>query len=862
MDEARTAQLMTLFERALAVPLAQRAEFLTRELGDDAELHEELNALLEAHESSADFFDSLAERLISPAYSAVVGATRRARDSAVATQVQTALASSYKILSDLGGGMSRVFLAEEIKLGRKVVIKLLPPEMAASGSAERFRREIQLAAQLQHPHIVPLLTSDSANSFLYYTMPFVAGESLRARLTREGPLLLRDARRIWRDMLDALAHAHASGVIHCDIKPGNVLLSARSALVSDFGIARAVEAAGSGGDSSEGAPFTTGTPMYMAPEQVNGDRTANHRVDIYAAGLVMYEMLEGRLPFSGDTPRDLVMARLTSDPSPITRAECPTELAALVMRCLAKSPDDRPRTAEAILAELEAIPATKAPRSRRIAMYSGAVLTLVAVSLGAKQLMDGRAAAAPQFMSIAVLPFTNLGADSAKASEQGRKVTARWQDVGLLGGMSEDLIMLLSRAGVRVIPSMSVAALRERGLDLRQIAESLRVSRMVDGAIEGDGSRLRLRVRLLDPRSGSVRWSATYDREMREIFAVQEEILRAVARQLGAPLSAGNRSNPASRRYTPSPDAYEWYLRGLDFTLRSTASNNDQAREYFNRAIAADSNFAAAWAGLASTFGSDAGEATGARREARARAEQIARKAVALDDSLAETHVALGWILSLQSDWSGAEAEFNRAIALDPATPRAYEGLARVYELTGPPVKLLAAARSGLAFAPYSHSAIREWTLALMANGRCDEAIEVLKPLKLVSPPPGVAGILLGQCYVAKQMWPEAIAEYRWAMTTTRSKAALAFLGSALARAGQREEATRILDDLISGRKNSHGSFGIAAVYAGFRDFDLAFKWLDKAVDEGTIRVYLMGPVFEEMRRDARFARIKKRMNL
>jgi len=357
LQDSRVGHLIDLFERALEVPQARRTEFL-EQLGDhDASLRDELISLLRAHEAATDYFDNLAEAAVSPAYAAVMGA---ARVRPLLAQVQAALGNTYRILQELGGGMSRVFLAEDTKLDRKVVIKVLPPEMAAGASAECFRREIQLVAQLQHPHIVPLLTSASVGCLLYYTMPFVAGESLGARLARDGPLPIRDARAIWRDVLDALAHAHASGVVHRDIKPGNILLAARHALITDFGIAWAMGAAA--GDAAETAQgLTSGTPAYMAPEQVSADGRTDHRVDIYSAGLVMYEMLEGRLPFACDSARQLILARLTRDPLPITRPDCPPELAALAMRCLARAPAARPRTVDALLADLEAIPATREP---------------------------------------------------------------------------------------------------------------------------------------------------------------------------------------------------------------------------------------------------------------------------------------------------------------------------------------------------------------------------------------------------------------------------------------------------------------------------------------------------------------------
>jgi tetratricopeptide (TPR) repeat protein len=235
---------------------------------------------------------------------------------------------------------------------------------------------------------------------------------------------------------------------------------------------------------------------------------------------------------------------------------------------------------------------------------------------------------------------------------------------------------------------------------------------------------------------------------------------------------------------------------------------------------------------------------------------------VELDDSLAEGHAALGWVRLGQRDFTAARAELELAIALDPRVPRGHEGLARVYLWTGRPAEELAAARIGVEIDPYSHSSIRELALALLANGECDEALRRLRPLKALTPPAGVAGIIGGQCYAVRDMWPEAIAEFRWALKTSDGSAATALLGYALARAGQREEAMSILTELMSGRKVSHGPAGIGMVFAGLGDADQAFIWLDKSVDEVQTSIYIFSPMFADLHRDPRFAALKTRLGI
>ncbi len=273
-------------------------------------------------------------------------------------RLQSALGPAYRVESELGGGgMSRVFLAEEVRLGRRVVVKVLPPELAAGVSAERFEREIQLAAKLQHPHIVPVLTAGAKGDLLYYVMPHIAGESLRARIAHARALPVGETVRILRDVCDALAYAHTHGVVHRDVKPDNVLLSGKHALVTDFGVAKAVASSSGGSGTLTSLGMALGTPAYMAPEQAAGDPNVDQRADLYAVGALGYELLAGRTPFGGLSPQGMLAAQVTATPDPVTqhRDSVPPALAALIMRCLAKHPADRPQSADDVLGQLEAM---------------------------------------------------------------------------------------------------------------------------------------------------------------------------------------------------------------------------------------------------------------------------------------------------------------------------------------------------------------------------------------------------------------------------------------------------------------------------------------------------------------------------
>jgi serine/threonine-protein kinase len=367
-----------LLDQALELPESERLAFFSRACGGDADLERELTQLLRACDRAAQFLEVPAVQSGTDLLDDFPGTSdtlAAAEPDALLDQLRQSVAPTYTIERELtGAGMSRVFLAQETALGRKVVLKLLPPDLAAGVNGERFIREIRFTARLQDPHIVPLLSAGSApaagtreagareagdreaGAMLYYTMPFVDGESLRARLSREGMLPLRTAVRLMHDIAGALSYAHGQGVVHRDLKPENVLLTRERALVADFGIGKAVSSARQeerGKLTAEG--LAIGTPAYMAPEQAMADPDMDHRADLYAYGLVAYEMLTGLPVFEGNTPKALLAAHLLDAPPPITdrRADLPGPLASVVMRCLEKRPVDRPQSAEEIIRELD-----------------------------------------------------------------------------------------------------------------------------------------------------------------------------------------------------------------------------------------------------------------------------------------------------------------------------------------------------------------------------------------------------------------------------------------------------------------------------------------------------------------------------
>lgn len=448
--------------------------------------------------------------------------------------------------------------------------------------------------------------------------------------------------------------------------------------------------------------------------------------------------------------------------------------------------------------------------------------------------------------SIVVLPLQNLSADPA--------------DAGLADALTEELIAMLATLGrVRVIASTSAFAFRGQSIDVRRVADSLRVRYVVEGGVEKRGSRLRVHLRLVDGQDGSARWSHRYDEELRDVFRVQDDIARSVARELDLRL-VGPAGSERLRHRTGSVVAYELYLRGRDPALVRTDSGKWAGVEYFRRAIAADSTFAAAWAGLAFMYQllGEMGHA-----EMRQRAEAAALRAVGLDDSLAEAHRELGYVRMIGArDLRSAEAELKRAIALDPGAAASHGDLSIVYLWLGRPAEALAEARLAEGADPLSAFAIVAIARALYVNGQPDEALTHLRSVAALQPPVRLYYQLAGLCYIEQRMWPEAIATLRRGAELGTGDAA-AWLGYALARSGDREGATRILRDLHARwQRRNRGAYELAVLYAGLGDRDQAFEWLGRAVDRRQVIWQIMGPAFEDLRGDPRFGPLRRRLGL
>jgi serine/threonine-protein kinase len=475
----------------------------------------------------------------------------------LADQIRETLGSSFTVERELGGGgMSRVFVAYDQTLERRVVVKVLAPELLADVNAERFRREILVIAGLQHPHIVPVLSAGDMDGRPYLVMPYVDGESLRARISRGGPMRIVEAVGILRDVARALAYAHERGIVHRDIKPDNVLIHAGSAIVADFGVAKALDVARrTPGLATQGtltaAGASLGTPGYMAPEQIAADPNADYRVDLYAFGVTAYEMLAGKHPFHGRPPHALLAAHLSETPRSLSelRPDVPAALASLVMRCLEKEPDRRPQNAQQILTALEdpavlsgeigpstitgaTIAARTRASRRRRALLVGASIVAVVAAIGTAMLVrraSSPPAAAPKpalvatVPSIAVLPFVELGSDSSTLAAEA---------------VGTELTSTLARdRRVRVASSNAAVALQKR-LALGQKVDD-QVTLYVEGVVQREAGRVRVDARMVNAADGFMVWAQSYEGDANQLLALRSEIgaavLEAVRTQLGLP---------------------------------------------------------------------------------------------------------------------------------------------------------------------------------------------------------------------------------------------------------------------------------------------------------------------------------------
>jgi serine/threonine protein kinase/tetratricopeptide (TPR) repeat protein len=686
------------------------------------------------------------------------------------SRLQPALSDRYDIEREVGrGGMATVYLARDLKHGRPVALKVLHPELAASLGSERFLREIQIAARLQHPHILPLYDSGQAGELLYYVMPFVEGESLRDRLTREKQLPIEDAVKVGRDIAAALDYAHRHGVVHRDIKPENVMLHEGEAIVTDFGIAKAVSAAG--GESLTQTGMAVGTPAYMSPEQASGEREPDGRSDIYSLGCVVYEMLTGSAPFTGPTVQAIIMKRFT-EPVPSVRATRSTvtaELEQVVSKALAKDPIDRFQTANLLVQGLGSPKVVTPPNA-----------TPLATPLTTTK------------KSIAVLPF----ADMSPQKDQDY----------FCEGIAEEIINALSKIEALHVASRSSAFAFKGHQDVRKVGEQLGAGTVLEGSVRKAGNRLRISAQLVKVADGYQLWSERYDRELEDVFAIQDEIAENIVKALRVVLS-DREKRAIEKAPTANVQAYEFYLRGRQYFHQWRKKGVEYARRMFERAMDIDPDYALAHAGAADCCSAlyTWWDASKPNLEG---ADSYSRRALALDPELAEAHEARGLALTLRKQYEEAEAEFQEAIRLNPKLFEAHYFFAR----------------------------------ACLAQGKYEQAAKLFEQASELRPEDYQSPIILAEVYKALGRSADAdaanrrgvqLAEARLALNPDESRALVLGAG-AHCRLGNVARALDLIHQTLALDPDDSGVlYNVACVYANVGQSEEAISCLERAIQNG-----------------------------
>ncbi len=784
--------------------------------------------------------------------------------------LRDALAERYPIERQLGrGGMATVYLARDVKHYRQVALKVLHPELAAGLGAERFLREIRIEAGLQHPNILPLHDSGEVGGYLYYVMPYVSGESLRGRIARHGPLPVPEALRIAEEVADALGHAHERGVVHRDIKPENILLSGGHALVADFGIAKAVEAAGDARLTETG--WGMGTPAYMSPEQILGE-AVDGRSDLYALSCVLFEMLAGEPPFVGGNAR-AVFTRHQTEPARslrVVRPDVPFHIDQAVRTGLAKRSEDRFATAPQFMGALRTpgveLPAGdrvtddsvgaaggRAPRwSRRtlIALAGAGLLAIGGYLTGFRA--DPGPARAGDAASVAVLPIEDIGGGPPQAY--------------VADGMTEELITSLARIkALRVINRQTMMAYRGSSRPPGEIARELAVDAVVAATMQRLGDTVHLTAQLTMAGEDRALWAASYDGSRADLLRLQRVVARDVGARIRGKLADAEVASLTSAREV-DPDAVDRYIRARHVWNKRGRTNLLQAIDLFGEALDLDPTYAPAYSGMASAYVQLGYGSLLAPDDAFPKAGAAARKALELDSTLAEPHAVLGFVhLYYDWDWAAADSQFRISLRLNPSDATAHEWYGLFLAAMGRFGEAQAEEGRAQELDPLSVPVAGTAGWVLHYSGRQDEAARQLRIALRADSTFPLGRLYLARVHQAEGRLDSAVSYYRTVGPLSAWVPTFAGLGHLYGEMGRRREALeqRAILDSLSGREYVT-AYGVALVHAGLGDADSAIIWLDRGVAERTHWLVWLNRDrrWDPLRSDPRFQSLVRRVGL
>ena len=750
--------------------------------------------------------------------------------------------SHYRILEKLGeGGMGVVYKAQDTRLDRTVALKFLPRDLTRDPEAKaRFIQEARAASVLDHPNICTVYEIDEdENGEMFISMACYQGETLKRKI-ENGQLDLDETCRIAIQVGQGLAKAHLQGVVHRDMKPANIFLTEDGQVkILDFGLAKL---AGQTGLTRAGQ--TPGSAAYMSPEQVRG-QAADYRTDIWSLGVTIYEMLTGRLPFAGEYDVSVMYSILNEEPQSIStlRPGVPNELQQIVGKAMAKNPDERYEKAGDLVSDLA-----------RLEKKPGFILSEDASSLApsAAPSAVARPMAKPR-ASLAVLPFANLSADPEQEY--------------FCDGMAENIMNALTQVrDLRVVARTSAFSFREKEIDVREIGRRLNVESLLEGSVQKAGNRLRITVQLVNVADGYHLWSEKYDRDMEDVFAIQDEISQAIVDRLRVQVPGSDRAR-LKKHHTDNPEAYNLYLKGRWFSEKFTEEGLNMAVRYFQSAIEKDPHFALAIAGLSDAYVTLGTSGYLPKDVAYAKAKAEAEKAVEMDEALAEAHLALANIrLWLDWDWSAAEREFTEALALGMFNAEVLHQYSHMLVYLGRFEEAVTNMKRSLELEPLSVLANSCLGQILYLARRYDEAIEQLKKTIEMDATFYHPHVWLALAYSQKGMHEQAIETVRGRTTSAiGGKAATAALGYVFSVSGRIDEAKEILSKLIDlSRKESVTPYYLGRIHAGLGEKELSIKYLRKCDEERDVSLFFIGtdPVWDGMRHDPGFVDLLKKTGL
>jgi len=760
-------------------------------------------------------------------------------------KIGSTFAGRYLIIEELGkGGMGSVFKVLDKEVDEKIALKFLNPEVAANEKTiTRFRNELKTARKISHKNVCRIYDLSKGKGIYYITMEYVSGDDLKHVVRMMGQLSIGKALFIAKQVCEGLVQAHKKGIVHRDLKPQNIMLDRDgNARIMDFGIACSLETKG-----VTDTGMMIGTPEYMSPEQVEG-KEADYRSDIYSLGVIVYEMVTGRIPFDGETALSIALKHKNETPRDPTEFnnKIPEALSQMILKCMEKIAESRYQTAQKLLAELTKIEKDLPTSERFIPIEESKVEEFEEVEEEESEEIELK-------KSIAVLPFADLSLQ--KDQEY------------FCDGMAGEIINALTGIDkLRVVARNSSFSFKERDVKTRKIGRMLYVETLLDGRVRKADSKLHVTAQLIKVSDGSNLWSKEYERKLTDVFAIQDEILLEIMEKLEVKLPEKEKKL-LLKHHPEDVEAYDLYLRGRSFLNKEIGNVMEKALMYFKEAIKRVPDYAQAYAGLALSYIPLGLWDYMPPKDVYPKAKKAAEKAIEIDKTLAEAHYTLGVVKMLYDwDWVGAEKELNKAIERSPNYAEAHDAYAAYLSATGKKNEAIAEAEIAVDLDPLSWYFNANLGMYLLRAGRPTEAKERFRKILSFGTVHPYMHRMMGQAYLLDSKYDVGLAEIKKALDMSgNNPMILGGLGWGYAVAGRKAEAQNVLDEL---KKRSEGEYirpyYFAQIYSGLGEKDLAFKWLLKAYEQSDISLatIFVDETLHNLRSDSRFNLILKKMDL